>query len=68
VSSCTCTSSAGASCTVTGTTSWSIATLVLTRGGQTVTVTCQDAAMNQGSDVFVVTLTPSQAPRTLHVR
>ena len=52
----------GGSGTASGTTSWSIASLALQSGVNTITVAARDAAGHRGSDVIVVTRTDGEKP------
>ena len=52
----------GGSGTATGTTSWSVASVALQGGANTITVTARDASGRTGSDIIVVTRTDSDRP------
>jgi len=63
VTSVTWTNSAGGSGTATGTTSWSVPSLTLQTGTNTLTVTARDAAGNQTSTSLAVTYTGVEVPQ-----
>ncbi len=67
VNSVTWSNSAGGSGTATGTTSWSVASVTLARGLNTITVTCTDASSNTHQDALTITYQPSQI-RSLRIR
>lgn len=67
VSSVHWSNSAGGSGTATGTTSWSVASIVLSAGAQTITVTCTDTSSNDGTDTLIVTLSVNGAPALLRM-
>jgi hypothetical protein len=62
VSSVTWVNSGGGSGTATGTTTWSVPSITLASGANTITVTCTDGGSNTGTDVLTVTYTPTGPP------